>query len=205
MRPRSLIWITLLITLAGAVWVIRKEPDKPAPSTAKPPPPEILWRGNPPDQIQRDATEIFKKAFWKRPSPEDQILHAERHEWRDETGVTRWQWFLVVDPSPALIHRLRDENVFSLIPGEFQAVDEHPHWFRFNTENTTTLRSNKAGLQLTFDETCSRLYACSAGLGFRKAIQLKQGETLETSVAPLPSGRLPTTSPPVPDQATESP
>ena len=50
----------------------------------------------PPTTTISDATEVFQKAFWKRPTAADKILNAERREWADADGVKRWQWFIAV-------------------------------------------------------------------------------------------------------------
>ncbi|MFT5191293.1 MAG: hypothetical protein ACI9DF_006049 [Verrucomicrobiales bacterium] len=48
------------------------------------------------------AIEVFQRAFWKRPTSEDKILHAERREWTGDDGQLQWHWFLVVELSPEL-------------------------------------------------------------------------------------------------------
>ena len=73
-------------------------------------------RVDPPTSIDNEPVRIFQRAFWVRPTPADKILHAERREWKDADGVQKWQWFLVVVPSPALLKRLRDDNAFGLMP-----------------------------------------------------------------------------------------
>ena len=68
------------------------------------------------NSVQNDPVKIFQRACWASPTSEDTILHAERREWSDAEGVLKWEWFLVVEPSPALLKRLRDDNVFGLVP-----------------------------------------------------------------------------------------
>lgn len=192
--------LAITCSLVAGAWFLRQDSNEAVSPTTKTAEPAIDWQGEPPSATQRDGEAIFKKAFWRRPSETDQILHAERHEWSDEEGVNRWQWFLVVDASPELIQYLREENTFGLVPGEYQAVDQRPNWFHFGIENTTTLRSNRAGMQLVFDDTSNRLYATSSGLGFRKGITLESGDSVKVTTPLLPSGRLPRTPPPIPVQ-----
>ena len=51
--------------------------------------PEIVWESDPPSAVEQEAEEVFKRAFWRRPSAEDRIIKAERHEWHDAEG----NWF----------------------------------------------------------------------------------------------------------------
>ena len=60
----------LILVGLGVAWFVWRAP---APTAETP----IVWRDGPPNLLSRDAEEIFKKALWRRPSPEDKILHAE--------------------------------------------------------------------------------------------------------------------------------
>jgi len=115
-----------------------------------------------------DAEEIFKKAFWRRPSSLDQIQHAERHEWRDADGLERWQWFLVVNASPELSKYLRDDNAFGLIPGRVEPITEAPAWFSFNPADVSVFKAPGSGMRLIFSKIDNTLYAKASGLGFAK-------------------------------------
>jgi hypothetical protein len=129
----------------------------------------IAWKGAPPTLTSTDAEEIFKKAFWRRPSPTDQIQHAERHEWRDADGLERWQWFLVVSASPELIKYLRDDNAFGLVPASAApVVSEAPAWFRFKPEDVAVLQASHSGMRLMFSKSDNTLYATDSGRGFTK-------------------------------------
>ena len=62
-----------------------------------------------------DPGEIFQRAFWRSPSADDRIVHAERREWsNDDNGVRHWEWFLEVEPGDKLVSWLREENPFRL-------------------------------------------------------------------------------------------
>ena len=140
-----------------------------------------------------DAEEIFKKAFWRRPAPADQIQHAERHEWRDADGLERWQWFLVVSASPELIKYLRDDNAFGLVPAsEAPVVTEAPGWFQFKREEVTALQSRHAGMRLMFSNSDNTLYATDFGRGFTKGAPEPPPAT-QGAQAP---GRIPSSPPP---------
>ena len=142
-----------------------------------------------------DAEEIFKKAFWRRPSPADQIQHAERHEWRDADGLERWQWFLVVSASPELIKYLRDDNAFGLVPASAApVVSEAPAWFRFKPEEVTVLQAPYAGMRLIFSKSDNTLYATDSGRGFTKGAPEPPPST-QGAQAP---GRIPNSPPPKP-------
>jgi hypothetical protein len=199
----------------------------PASLTLSPatPKPEVT----PPDRILTDAPAIFKKAFWRDPSPEDHIAHAERREWRDGEGVTRWEWYLEVNASPGLLKYLREENAFGLLPATPRASDKpgtanvpviaktpppaaaipalpenRPEWFQFNPADTDIFQSRTGKLRLYFSKTDNKLYASNAGQGFQRgaaapASAAAAAEMPAASATPAPpSGRLPTTPPPIP-------
>ena len=155
------------VLILGWLTVSRLSP--PAPAAAPVKPSDISWRQEEPSTTVTDAEEIFKRAFWRRPSKEDQILHAERHEWSDEDGLQRWQWFLVVKASPKLIKDLRDDNAFGLVPGSSgPLIPEAPVWFVFKPDNFSTFQSPQTGLRLMFSKVDNTLYATDSGRGFTK-------------------------------------
>ena len=142
----------------------------------------IAWRQGAPTTIVTDSAEIFKRAFWRRPGNEDEILHAERHEWSDAGGLQRWQWFLVV-------------NAFGLVPGSTVSVTpEAPGWFVFKPEEFSIFQSPQSGMRLMFSKTGNTLFATDSGLGFRPGAP-EPAKPAPPPSAPAP-GRLPMTSPP---------
>jgi hypothetical protein len=155
--------------------------------------PAVLWVGAPPDRVVLDPELVFQRAFWASPTSEDKILHAERREWSDADGVLKWEWFLVVEPSPALLKRLRDDNAFGLIPAASAAATANtPGWFRFDADEVKVLKSPQAKLQLIFDKNHRTLYATDSGLGFRSGAP----EPIKPTPQQAPVlGRLPTTPP----------
>jgi hypothetical protein len=148
------------------------------------------------NSVQNDPVKIFQRAFWASPTSEDTILHAERREWSDGEGILKWEWFLVVEPSPALLKRLRDDNVFGLVPvTSAAAIGNAPGWFRFDTGDVSVLKSPHGRLQLIFSRNYRTLYATDAGLGFTKGAP--EPVRPAPQQAPVP-GRLPMTPPPRP-------
>lgn len=151
----------------------------------------------PPTVTSTDAVDVFQKAFWKRPSAEDQILHAERREWKDRRGVSQWQWFLVVRASAGLLHHLKDNNAFNLQPAKaVSSIAGAPGWFSFDEAGVSTLQSGDGAMRVMFDTTSPVVYATAQGGGFRA------GTTQSFSQSPSSSahtGRLPTTAPPRPE------
>lgn len=127
-------------------------------------------QAEPPHPIDHEAAkEVFRRAFWKRPSSNDKILHAERREWTGVDGQLQWQWFLVVEPSPELVKHLRDDNAFSLVAAAaVPSPREAPSWFVCPTENVAVLRAPRgSNLCLVFSKSNTLLHASDAGSGFR--------------------------------------
>ncbi len=187
------LWLILVPLLAVIGWLAWRAVDAVRPAAVDSAP--IVWKGAPPTLTLNDAEEIFKKAFWRRPSPTDQIQHAERHEWRDADGLERWQWFLVVSASPELIKYLRDDNAFGLVPtSAVPVISEAPAWFRFNPEDFTVLQARHAGMRLMFSKSDNTLYATDSGRGFTKGVPEPPPAT-QGAQAP---GRIPSSPPPRP-------
>jgi hypothetical protein len=129
-----------------------------------------------------DPVEVFQKAFWKRPTAEDHVLHAAREGTR---------WFLVVQPSAALAQHLREN--FLHVPGTVQPIDNAPSWF---TPQGSELRA--ARMQLCFTEKDQLLYATGVtGGGFQPGAP---AQPAIAAPALTSTGRLPLTSPPDPSK-----
>ena len=178
------------VLILGWLTVSRLSP--PAPAAAPVKPSVISWRQEEPSTTVTDAEEIFKRAFWRRPGKEDQILHAERHEWSDENGLQRWQWFLVVQASPDLIKNLRDDNAFGLMPGSFSPISTAaPVWFVFKPEDFTVLQATHAGMRLMFSKSDNTLYATDSGSGFTKGAMEPAKPTKQAYVPKRLPARMP--------------
>ncbi len=148
----------------------------------------------PPTSTVTDPAEVFQKAFWKRPTPEDQILHAERREWQDKDGLSKWQWFIAVKPSPALVDHLITDNAFMLTlrSGRREQADNPPKWFP--NEAPQTFANPNGTFQILWDKESNLLHATDSGSGFRPGAL----EPARAIPAAQPEGRLPTTPPPKP-------
>jgi hypothetical protein len=106
---------------------------------------------------------------------------------------------LIVDPSPALLQYLRDENAFGLVAGSGEPLREAPAWFRFDPQAVQTLCAHSGGMQVSFRASDDRIFACASGAGFTKG-------AAAPSIAPAPisassAGRLPNAPPPIPLRA----
>jgi hypothetical protein len=155
-----------------------------------------LPSANPPTATLTDPVEVFQKAFWKRPAAADTILHAERREWSDANGLTQWQWFIAVQPSPELVKHLREDNAFGLVPGtRWPELKDAPSWFSPGAESGQVLRSPSGSMLLWFRQSDGQLFATDAGGGFRPGAPVPAGAAAATA---LTTGRLPDGPPPNP-------
>lgn len=194
MRRRVVIVVTLLAVLL--LWLVwrwqdgRRKPPVSQPSVA-------VSKVDPPTKVENDPVKVFQRAFWASPTSEDKILHAERREWSDTQGVRKWQWFLVVEPSAALLKRLRDDNAFGLAPASSAAdIADAPKWFAFDAKEIVVMKSPSSEMQLIFSKGGKVLHATDSGLGFRPGAP-EPAKQAPPSSAPTP-GRLPSTPPPTP-------
>jgi hypothetical protein len=170
-----------------------------------PPAPQVVAASNtaavvdPPTSIESEPVQIFQRAFWVRPTPADKILHAQRREWKDAEGVQKWQWFLVVEASPTLLKRLRDDNAFGLMPAATtRPPTDAPEWFVFNKDEVSVLQAPQGKLQLIFSNDKHTLYATDSGHGFRAGAPESEKPAAPAPKATVP-GRLPSAHPPIPD------
>ncbi|MCC5835211.1 MAG: hypothetical protein JJU20_10790 [Opitutales bacterium] len=123
--------------------------------------------------ISTDPELVFQKAFWRRPGPEDKVLHAERLEWMNAAGeVVMWQWFLVVEPSAATRDWFAD-NPFALPPGQNEGRDlkeaYRPEWFPAQFTEHTLFESGNRRHKLALSKDGKRLYGTDSGFGFTQS------------------------------------
>ena len=186
----------LAVLAAGLGWVGYRVLPPRAAMDATPPDVAKQEVRYPPTNTLVDATEVFQKAFWKRPTASDRILHAERREWIDGGGVRQWQWFIAVEPSPELVKHLREDNAFSLVPGASSTgMDDAPEWFAFKPGDVDVLQAPHGNMRLCFSKTGRVLYATDAGGGFRAGAPEPPAQP---SLNAATKGRLPATHPPIP-------
>ena len=113
-----------------------------------------------------DPTQVFQKAFWRRPTSDDQILHAERREWSAEDGVQKWQWFIAVRPGPQLLEWL-DTNPFSMaISSSANEIEKPPQWFPNSPKDLTIHKNTGGSFVLMLSSDRKNLYATDSGHGF---------------------------------------
>ncbi len=190
---RAVILPIALAVAGGAIWgcKIRTDGSDATHKNASPP-----AQVQPPDTTVTDSTAVFQRAFWKRPTAADKILHAERREWKDENAVSRWQWFLEVEPSPEIVSHLRENNSFRLQSAGTAAIPaDAPDWFIRNTKDTEILAAPGGGMSLIFTPGDAKLYAMGAGGGFRAGAPETPAPVPTT---PVTTGRFPNTPPPNP-------
>lgn len=196
MKTRLTIAAVLTLTSAVVWFSFRRSGENPAvPVDAA-----ALHEGT--LTTQSDAAEVFKRALWRRPAPTDKILQAERREWTKNTapGTTHWQWFLAVEPGPALTKWLREQNPFSLYPDKTGAAPDvkcAPAWFPGDlAPYEVHIGGNGGDLVFLFSRAGNTLYATGSGNGFTAGAP----EPPATAAAPIAAsaGRLPLTPPPTP-------
>ena len=182
----------ILVAAAGAAaWLATRGQSPPPVAAAEP---ASLHPGH--MVLSGEAGDVFRRAFWRRPAPEDKILHAERREWTEDAnaGISRWQWFLAVEPGPELVKWLRGDNAFGLRPAVAVEAPRPPAWFPRDTRDFTIFAGRSpGGLTLLFSPDNRTLYATAAGKGFAPGAP----EPSKPAIATVPSsaGRLPATPP----------
>jgi hypothetical protein len=158
--------------------------------------PSDLSDASHPAALATDPATVFQKAFWKRPSNDDHILQAERREWKDASGISKWQWFITVEPSKALLDHLITQNAFSLTPAKNTKITpEAPKWFPGSKASFEAFTNASGTFTVFWDKARNLLHATDSGRGFRPGAHTPSSEPL---VAGQPQGRLPSQSPPRP-------
>lgn len=186
-------WLTLIAAalVAGLGWRLASNQSHPSHRTD-----ETHESAPPPSTTTSDPTEVFQRAFWKRPTAEDRILHAERREWSGDDGVERWQWFLEVEPSRALAEHLFERNAFGLskMSSPTTGLVDVPGWFPREPGTSAIYQDPQGGMILFRDG--NRLFATGSGGGFVAGVR----PTTQRASAGLAGnhGRLPNSHPPIP-------
>jgi hypothetical protein len=193
-RPALVGFLAIALVASSLVWTWR-------PKTVTPPelPRPRASVAEPPTKTLTDGPELFRRAFWKRATAGDNVLHAERREWGDRDGLKKWQWFLVVEPSAELLRYLREENAFGLSPASALSADEEtPDWFHFEAADFDTLRARTGNMLVSFHRSKALLYATDFGSGFTAGAKAPAPQPSEVSTQS--AGRIPANSPPTPNE-----
>ena len=151
-------------------------------------------------EIANENAEVFRRIFWRQPTPEDRILQSERRELEvEEGGSVRWDWFLSVDPSVGLADYLLIENPFQLSLGtsviDFQQA---PEWFPRTSAGFEVHQNQTGEMTVLHHPETRRIYVWNKARAFRPAATIP-----EPSITPSTrnnSGRLPDASPPIPQR-----
>ncbi len=196
-QRRRLVFVALAATalvVAGLVRAFMHEGGTPPQSPAVTAPKANVQES--PTNILTDGPALFRRAFWKKPTAEDKILHAERREWGEGDSLKKWQWFLVVEPSPELLKYLREQNAFGLTAATaIPAAEGTPDWFAFKEAEVETMRARTGSMRVSFHRSKPLIYATASGAGFTpgaKEAIAKPAQPANPEIA----GRLPRTSPP---------
>lgn len=168
---------------------------------AGPQEPVILRGAAPPTTTNADPEEVFKRALWRRPAPDDKILHAERREWTEGSGkgTDHWQWFLGIEPGAALKTWLREQNPFSVQPvasTSVPAIKGAPEWFPSDYAAFIVQAGGSQGnLVFLISRKGNTIYATCSGTGFTPGIPGSPNRQ-DAAALSVTQGRLPKTPPP---------
>jgi hypothetical protein len=188
----SLTILAVLAIAATAYFGLRPAKVPPVPAD-----PVTLHEGT--LATKMDPAEVFKRALWRRPAPDDNILHAERREWTKNStdGIAHWQWFLAIEPGMALKKWLREQNPFAVRPtgsASVPVIEGAPSWFPNDFSDYIVHTGGSQGsLVFLYSRRGNALYATSSGTGFTPAVPApaKQGPAPQS----VTQGRLPKTPP----------
>lgn len=144
-----------------------------------------------------DEEAIFKRAFWRYPAPGDHIRHAVLSEWlEDGTEVSRWEWFIEVQPSAELKQWLRESNPFSLATIEAAQLPAGaaaaPDWFPESARDFEIRQSRDGQMSILFGQKRNLIFATASGYGLARGVPVA-----ETLTRP-PVRRRRSTPPPYP-------
>ena len=183
MKPSARIVACLSACVIVGVAVWRVTPGlgadrKGSPSSSSVPSPTISTPKANADGValERDHAAVFQRAFWRRPSPGDRILHAERRDWVDSSNrIEKWQWFIAVQPSAAFRNWFFKENPFELIAVtpdlQIAPLSSPPAWFPPSTDLTifTGYRNHEGRYLVFYDPSNNTLFATDSGGGLATA------------------------------------
>ncbi len=164
--------VAVVILVGGLLRRSEPPPAGPAETAAATQPGETLAR-------IEDAQVVFRRALWRKPQPDDKVVNAIRREWSDGDGVTRWDWYLVVDPGAALKAWLAT-NPFSLKrverprEGGASRAPGRPEWFPKSLAGFEVYQGSMGDLVFIRDGSTQRIYLADSGAGFAKAVSMEK-------------------------------
>jgi hypothetical protein len=170
-RPLALsgvIIVSLLTAWLGFHLISQRSARAKAALLAVNPPPPPATIVNPTD------ADVYKLMFWRKPTQDDRIIHSARMAWVDASGIQCWEWFLVLDPSKALVNFLKDRNPFDMLTlgGEIAVSSpRRPSWFPATSAGLTAQQTPDRAMQVLTDPKTGRLFCRSEGREFTNATQ----------------------------------
>lgn len=115
--------------------------------------------------------DVFRRAFWRHPTPADHIVEAERKESAGPGGeIASWRWFIAVHPGPDLLAALRSPGTFGLRRVDVvEPVTAAPAWFPATpAPDTIEMLQAPAGLTVLYRAKDNLLFATDQGAGFAR-------------------------------------
>lgn len=170
MKPRYLIIVGAIMIVVAVILinVIKKTEASLAPAAPAAPAPTLTTVTDDGMKLttNTDPTDVFQKAFWRHPTNDDQILHAERREWSVEDGVQQWQWFIAVRPGSELLVWLETNPFFMALSNSVDAVENPPAWFPESSDDFKIMKNTEGRFMIMLSSDQKLLYATDAGHGF---------------------------------------
>jgi hypothetical protein len=164
MKRRSLVIVGFSLVLAAVTITFFRINSEI--STAAKPRPTIVAANGMKLSTNTDPVDVFRRAFWRHPTGDDQILNAERREWTGKGGVQKWQWFIAVRPGSQLLDWL-EKNPFSMkLSTSPVPIESPPAWYPQSTGNFQVYVNAEGSFILMLSADRKYLYASDSGLGF---------------------------------------
>ncbi len=160
--------IALVVILSIIVIGVLLRPP-PFPTTS----PENVPKAGPEGSVlatSSNAAAVFQKAFWRRPAPDDKIIHAERREWTSPAdGVRKWQWFIAFQPGIQTREWIAS-NPFGLMPVppgfSLTSLEHRPAWFPAEAAGHEVRQNREGHLIWMQSPDRAMLHATDSGFGF---------------------------------------
>jgi len=169
---RFALGVGTVVALIGAGFIVARMNPKP-----KPPEQPVVESGPGGMNLTttRDAVVVFTRAFWRKPTAADRVLHAERRELATaDKDVRAWQWFLAVEPGPDL-QKWLEGNPFSLVKAQSLPVPPAgarpaPDWFPRDARDYDLWVAPDGRFALLIAHGRNLIFATDSGAGFSPSI-----------------------------------